>query len=342
MDSKVTRICWNSNNWKYPSGPEGKSKDASSFEVEPGYGHEEWIFDLSKLISGFKYSFLQGINTPKKSHQGRTFKISLFCVYEGKKLCVGHIDNVECLTREQALLAVKEYNSNDWFKEMHQQLVDIDIPSPRIIEDDPLFNFNIRFSPHDLVIYDNFIDISSDYNSTRYKLFDDVRTVNSQTTLSSDILDLTSRDLSDTEKQQLISSRVGQGVFRDNVTSVWGGEHCAVTLVNVREMLIASHIKPWSKCETKDQRLDGANGLLLCAHIDKLFDRHLLSFECRKDRFLLRVSRTLDKKLLSSLAIDEGVELNTQPLGLDELARFKNYMKEHFEVFSIKNSSEAK
>ncbi|MCZ8485692.1 HNH endonuclease signature motif containing protein [Vibrio lentus] len=56
------------------------------------------------------------------------------------------------------------------------------------------------------------------------------------------------------------------------------GECCALTLTSVREILIASHIVPWSKCESDEQRLDGANGILLCAHIDKLFDAHLLTF----------------------------------------------------------------
>lgn len=63
MDEKIARICWNIQSWKKPSGPLGKSKDTNSFEVNPGFGHEEWIFDFEKLIDGYKYSFLEPLNT---------------------------------------------------------------------------------------------------------------------------------------------------------------------------------------------------------------------------------------------------------------------------------------
>ena len=40
-------------------------------------------------------------------------------------------------------------------------------------------------------------------------------------------------------------------------------------------MLIGSHIKEWSA----SSELDVNNGLLLCAHHDALFDKHLISFD---------------------------------------------------------------
>jgi len=42
-------------------------------------------------------------------------------------------------------------------------------------------------------------------------------------------------------------------------------------------MLRASHIKPWSKSSNRE-RLNPANGILLAAHIDALFDCGLISF----------------------------------------------------------------
>ena len=329
MESKATRICWNSNQWVKPSGSEGKSQDKNSFEVNPGYGHEEWLLDLDKTISGFKYSFLQGINTPNKSHQGMSYKISLYTMYHGKKLCIGHINKVECITKEDAEKAIGIYQSQGWFDEMIDQLAMVDINSNLLIEDDPLVNFNIRFKPEDVVIYDVFKDVTSLYKSPRYKLFSEVN-ASSKDQFADDLIQVTNTDLSFTEKQQLINARVGQGVFRDNVAKIWGGERCAVTLVNIREILIASHIKPWRDCEDSLERLDGANGLLLCAHIDKLFDQHLLSFEQKNKRFILKVSKKLDKRTLASLAIYDGIELSTHHLELDALSRFDGYMSEHF------------
>ncbi|RDU77969.1 hypothetical protein CHH34_20295 [Aeromonas veronii] len=43
-------------------------------------------------------------------------------------------------------------------------------------------------------------------------------------------------------------------------------------------MLIASHIKPWSKRDNNAERLYGSNALLLSPHIDKLFKRGWITF----------------------------------------------------------------
>jgi hypothetical protein len=74
-----------------------------------------------------------------------------------------------------------------------------------------------------------------------------------------------------TEAERLVIQRVGQDVFRDGLLDYWDGR-CAVTGLAVPELLRASHIKPWSKCETDAQRLDVFNGLLLAPHLDAAFD----------------------------------------------------------------------
>lgn len=81
--------------------------------------------------------------------------------------------------------------------------------------------------------------------------------------------------LSPTDKKQLIKARVGQGVFREKVCAV--ESVCRVTGTNDPKFLIASHIKPWAESDNQ-QRLDGNNGLMLAPHIDRLFDRRLISF----------------------------------------------------------------
>lgn len=55
---KISRICWNTNNWKRPSGSEGKSRVASSYENSVGFGHEEWLLDDSRVLpDGYHYGF---------------------------------------------------------------------------------------------------------------------------------------------------------------------------------------------------------------------------------------------------------------------------------------------
>ncbi len=81
----------------------------------------------------------------------------------------------------------------------------------------------------------------------------------------------------ETERKGLVTSRVGQGAYRKGIIHRWEYK-CAVTSFDKLNLLIASHILPWSKADD-DQRLDIHNGILLSPTYDALFDRHLISFE---------------------------------------------------------------
>jgi putative restriction endonuclease len=84
-----------------------------------------------------------------------------------------------------------------------------------------------------------------------------------------------SSGIEETEKNQIIKARKGQGKFRKNLEKV--ESKCRVTGVDMHNLLIASHIKPW-RAANNFERLDGNNGLLLSPHIDKLFDQGWISF----------------------------------------------------------------
>ncbi len=79
-----------------------------------------------------------------------------------------------------------------------------------------------------------------------------------------------------TEAERLAVQRVGQDVFRAGLMDYWDGK-CAITGLAVRELLRASHIKPWADCETDAERLDVFNGLLLAPHLDAAFDGGLIT-----------------------------------------------------------------
>jgi putative restriction endonuclease len=80
---------------------------------------------------------------------------------------------------------------------------------------------------------------------------------------------------SDTERESIVKSRLGQGKFRDNLLNYWS--ECAVSGVTLPAFLRASHIKPWRDC-TNSERLDTYNGLLLNTTLDTAFDRGFISF----------------------------------------------------------------
>ncbi len=84
-------------------------------------------------------------------------------------------------------------------------------------------------------------------------------------------------DLSDTERKQVIRARVGQSLFKEKLLKrTQQCEYCGLTNI---KLLTASHIKDWSACETKLERLDSDNGLLLCPNHDKAFDLKMFSFD---------------------------------------------------------------
>ncbi len=81
-----------------------------------------------------------------------------------------------------------------------------------------------------------------------------------------------------TEVERMVRQRVGQQTYRDALLDYWGGA-CAVTGIDVPEVLRASHAKPWAACADDAERLDVFNGFLLSANLDALFDRFLISFD---------------------------------------------------------------
>lgn len=91
-----------------------------------------------------------------------------------------------------------------------------------------------------------------------------------------DIIEIERKVQDITTRKRLVDARVGQGRFRQDLERHWSNA-CAVTGVTVRQMLRASHIKPWRGSEN-GERLDPHNGLLLTANLDCLFDKGLISF----------------------------------------------------------------
>ncbi len=70
--------------------------------------------------------------------------------------------------------------------------------------------------------------------------------------------------------------RINQNYFRKLVMSNYTNG-CCITQITIPELLVASHIKPWS--QDIENRLNPANGLCLSATFDKAFDKGLVSID---------------------------------------------------------------
>lgn len=125
------------------------------------------------------------------------------------------------------------------------------------------------------------------------------------------------QNLSTTEKEIITKQRVGQGLFKDLLKNKYHCK-CALCGIQTEQMLIGSHIKSW-KDSSDAEKLDENNGLLLCAHHDALFDKHLISFE---DTGNLIVSSTLTASEQAELQIAAIPPITVSP-------NMKVYLADH-------------
>lgn len=128
-----------------------------------------------------------------------------------------------------------------------------------------------------------------------------------------------------TERQAIVKSRIGQGQFRENLLLKY--KKCVITGIDIPQVLVASHIKPWAACENK-ARLDVNNGLILSATYDRLFDSGLISFNPSGK---LYVSGAISQNNRRLLKLDTDYQY---PIGYSE--NMASYLQYHNDVIYLK------
>ncbi|MDE0444341.1 MAG: HNH endonuclease [Gammaproteobacteria bacterium] len=132
-------------------------------------------------------------------------------------------------------------------------------------------------------------------------------------TLPDALLDVYKRETENlprsTEAERVVVQRVGQDVFRSGLLVFWDGR-CAITGLDMPEVLRASHIKPWADCPSDAERLDVFNGLLLAPNLDAVFDAGFITIA---DDGAVCVSPDVPARARSHLGIDVPLKVE----GLD-------------------------
>lgn len=77
------------------------------------------------------------------------------------------------------------------------------------------------------------------------------------------------------EKEYAVRVRKTQQIFRNKLLAYESA--CKICGLQIQELLVASHIKPW-KVSKNIEKLDEYNGFLLCPMHDALFDKGFISF----------------------------------------------------------------
>lgn len=135
-----------------------------------------------------------------------------------------------------------------------------------------------------------------------------------------------------TEAFQTVKQRRGQDYFREMVLNNFGGR-CGVTGLDIRELLIASHILPWSK--HPEQRLNVRNGLALSRLLDAAFDCGLIAFD---ENLNLLLSPQLVRRLADNAVQHHFAPFAGIPLSLPDDAQLpdETFLKSHRKRFGFR------
>lgn len=91
-------------------------------------------------------------------------------------------------------------------------------------------------------------------------------------------------------KLREVKTRVNQNIFRQIVMANYDNK-CAITGIDIPDLLVASHIIPWSKNE--EERLNPENGICLSPLYDRAFDKGYIGVN---KKFEILISTELKRK----------------------------------------------
>ena len=119
--------------------------------------------------------------------------------------------------------------------------------------------------------------IWNEFADDRERLFSEAQRIKAALLHKSveETLHLTVNDLEGKERTAVIKQRVNQTVFRSMIINNYE-ERCAITGINIPELLVAGHIIPWAN-SSPQQKLNPENGICFSPLYDKAFDKGLIT-----------------------------------------------------------------
>lgn len=128
-----------------------------------------------------------------------------------------------------------------------------------------------------------------------------------------------------------VKTRVNQSVFRQMVLANYATK-CAVTGIDIPQLLFASHIIPWSV--NKKERLNPENGICLSPLYDKAFDKGIIGINTNYEIIL---STDLKKKKNTSFFNNHFASIENkkiiEPLSYQPRKEFLEY---HLDIIFLK------
>lgn len=133
--------------------------------------------------------------------------------------------------------------------------------------------------------------IWEEFNDDRERLFSEAQRIKAALLHKSveETLNINASDFEGKERTAVIKQRVNQTVFRSMILYNYE-ERCAITGINIPELLVAGHIIPWAD-STPQQKLNPENGICFSALYDKAFDKGFITIS--PDDYTIRLSSAL-------------------------------------------------
>lgn len=142
-------------------------------------------------------------------------------------------------------------------------------------------------------------------------------------------IDMTDLQKEGVDKGRQIKARVNQSIFRTMILATYDST-CCMTGICTPELLIASHIVPWSK--DQKNRLNPTNGLCLNALHDRAFDKGLITISA--EDYKIKVSSKLKGKKLIEFVDYNFLKLEGKEINLpDKFLPAKPQLKIHNDFF---------
>lgn len=173
---KYCRICWNTLNWRLPSGDARYLEMGDSYVISHGFGHEEWLFNFEWLLSGynsndqtkFRYGFLQPISKYRGTYVGETFSILVYAVNPSQdRMAVACINDAFIPEVKELSWVLEHVRQFGWLDMMRQHVRDLGESDDPLVNPEPSSIANIRFRPEDVVFYNPTITLNPPHKTTR-------------------------------------------------------------------------------------------------------------------------------------------------------------------------------
>lgn len=173
----ITRLAYNSQGWRRPTGDASKLESKASFNSRYGFGYEDWLFRSEWHIDGWRYGFVEGVNKSRKKLLaiGNPVDVVLFTVQPDKKRrYVARIRDAECLPDDMATAAFDAFKRKGWYSIMKQEVAKVG-GDPGALDGTGLAPHvvNVRFRQESLEFFppDSFVEPDSPvFRYNRYQL----------------------------------------------------------------------------------------------------------------------------------------------------------------------------